>query len=132
MDADAELTHDLVQIVVQNQCYISWIAAGTTGGSLVEPGVGTLVGFLGGLLWASYTCKPIAKSMTGVQRFLKDADLRAYHAELSKITPVSRDDALKLAGLAFHKSKISASNSCAAPPAAGAQIKKLLEQGAAT
>lgn len=97
--------NDLEREAIEARCYIGWTAAGLAVGSLAAVGLGTALGGLAGLLYASKTCKPIVNkikpkiSQTG--RFITPEELGKFHAELQKITPVTQDEAHRLAVIVY-------------------------------
>lgn len=129
MSDDTQIMHDLLATAINNKCYIAWVAAGTTLGSLAKPGFGTLIGFAGGLLWASYTCKPIAENVADRQRFLSESDFQSFHKKINAYFPVTRDEAFALAALAAVESP--GQSTCSAPPNVSAQFKNLFSVGRA-
>lgn len=129
MSDEKQIMHDLVEMAISNKCYVAWVSAGTTLGSLVKPGVGTLVGFVGGLLWASYTCKPLSVNAVNHQRFLSEADFQRFHKQLGTYYTVSRDEAFALACLAAKQH--SGDHVCSAPANMRAQLERLVSYGRA-
>jgi len=127
MGDEKEMVHDLLQVVIKNKCYLAWTVAGATLGTLVKPVTGTVIVGLAGLLWASYTCKPISEGVADSQRFLGESDFRSFHDGVNKYSPVSREEALALAALAVKYSPGPAT--CSPSQDFSAQLEKLLSAG---
>ena len=129
MTDDEQTVHDLRAIALRNKCYLGWAASGLVLGSVVKPGVGTVVGFLGGILWGVYTCKPIAQNAADRQRFISESDFVSFHRQINVYHVVSRDEAFALAALVSTQG--IGTMTCAPLPNAAVALKSLLSSGRA-
>lgn len=113
----SDFTKDLIDLersAINSTCYLKWIGLGAAGGTLVKPVTGTVIGALGGLIWASMTCKPITDHVrpqaSQGSRFITRSSLLAFQEKVSAVQPVSEEEALGLAVLAFKEGKISSNS----------------------
>ena len=73
MADEEQIIHDFSRFSRKSRCYLYLTGGGAVAGSLVKPGLGTLIGAAAGLLVAAYSCDRIVGNSADPFRFLSEA-----------------------------------------------------------